>query len=393
MLPLAIYTVNRPQFYGSGIVNPFSKSSKLIGIALIALIHTFAGAQAPPAAEDEVRLVILGIDAGRTSWRGSEGGGFSAAVKVGSDVYLVDFGRNSMDRYFQAGLGPPGPQTMPGGLETLRAAFITHLHGDHVVDFPRLVLFGFPDGAADRDEPIRIFGPGPRGELPPVSRFLANPSAIVNPLNPTPGTRDMFESIMAAFATDLNYGILDSGRRNPVEFLDVRDIRIPPEIGASPTDLAPLMQPFEVYADESVSVTAVLVDHAPVFPAFAFRFDTARGSIVFSGDTGPHPNVVTLAQGADLLVHEVIDGTWADNLFPEPRSGPDAAAHRHLLESHTDIRVLGDIARRANVGTLILAHSVPPDLTQEDVDTLVTGFGGDAILAQPFMEWRLESRD
>ena len=36
---------------------------------------------------------------------------------------------------------------------------------------------------------------------------------------------------------------------------------------------------------------------------------------------------------------------------------------------------------------------MPPDLTQEDVDTLVTGFGGDAILAQPFMEWRLESRD
>ena len=92
-------------------------------------------------------------------------------------------------------------------------------------------------------------------------------------------------------------------------------------------------------------------------------------------------------------MHEVIDGTWADDRFPEPRSGTDAAAHRHLLESHTDIRVLGDIARRADVGTLILAHTVPPDLTQEDVDALVTGFGGDAILAQPFMEWRLESRD
>lgn len=374
-------------------MNPFSNPSNLIGVTLIALIHSLAGAQTASAAEDEVRLIILGVDAGRTSWRGSEGGGFSAVVEVGSDDYMVDFGRNSIDRYFQAGLEPSSPQSDPGGLETLRAAFITHLHGDHVVDFPRLVLFGFADGAVIRDEPILIFGPGPRGELPPVSRFLDNPSEIVNPLNPTPGTRDMFESIMAAFATDLNYGILDSGRRNPVEFLDVRDILIPPEIGASPSDLAPLMQPFEVYADESVSVTAVLVDHAPVFPAFAFRFDTARGSIVFSGDTGPHPNVVTLAQGADLLVHEVIDGTWADDRFPEPRSGTDAAAHRHLLESHTDIRVLGDIARRADVGTLILAHTVPPDLTQEDVDTLVTGFGGDAILAQPFMEWRLESRD
>ena len=48
------------------------------------------------------------------------------------------------------------------------------------------------------------------------------------------------------------------------------------------------------------------MQHAPVFPALGLRFDTDDGSVVFSGDTGPTDNLVELAQGADVLVHEVI---------------------------------------------------------------------------------------
>ena len=55
------------------------------------------------------------------------------------------------------------------------------------------------------------------------------------------------------------------------------------------------------------SSTAILVQHAPVFPAFGYRFDTPTGSVAFSGDTGECENVVRLAKDADVLVHEVID--------------------------------------------------------------------------------------
>jgi ribonuclease BN (tRNA processing enzyme) len=66
------------------------------------------------------------------------------------------------------------------------------------------------------------------------------------------------------------------------------------------------MEPFTVVDDGVVMVSAVLVPHGPVFPAFAFRF-TPEGSVVFSGDTAASENVVRLVHGADVLVHEVID--------------------------------------------------------------------------------------
>jgi ribonuclease BN (tRNA processing enzyme) len=52
--------------------------------------------------------------------------------------------------------------------------------------------------------------------------------------------------------------------------------------------------------DENVKVTAALVDHPPVVPSFAYRFDARDRSIVISGDTAPSDNVVKLARGADV---------------------------------------------------------------------------------------------
>jgi hypothetical protein len=51
------------------------------------------------------------------------------------------------------------------------------------------------------------------------------------------------------------------------------------------------MPPFPVYQDDRVRVTATLALHPPVFPSFAFRFETEDASIVFSGDTARSDNV------------------------------------------------------------------------------------------------------
>jgi len=59
--------------------------------------------------------------------------------------------------------------------------------------------------------------------------------------------------------------------------------------------LVPLVHPHEfskggiVMQDDNVRVRCALVDHPPVTPAFAYRFDSPDRSIVISGDTSPTP--------------------------------------------------------------------------------------------------------
>ena len=131
--------------------------------------------------------------------------------------------------------------------------------------------------------------------------------------------------------------------------------------GASMATAAPPMEPVEIYPmdDQGVRVTAILVQHAPVFPALAYRFDTPDGSVVFSGDTGPCDNLVRLAEDADFLVHEVIDvGLIADRVAKLPNRD---TILNHLTESHTSPEDAGRIASRAGVKTLVLTHLVPGD--------------------------------
>ena len=119
-----------------------------------------------------------------------------------------------------------------------------------------------------------------------------------------------------AYATDLNDRIFDTLRPAPQEMFDVTDIAIPDGSGYHPNDNpTPAMEPFEVYRDENVTVTAILVEHPPVATAFAFRFDTSEGSVTVSGDTAPTEKLVRLARDTDLLMHEAIDFDWVRKAY------------------------------------------------------------------------------
>lgn len=341
-------------------------------------------ASAPAAAGEEAHLVLLGTSGGRTSWRGVQAAGISSAVVVNGQVYLVDFGAGWLRRFFQAGLGAPPPAR---GLESLRAAFITHLHADHVVDYPSLVLFGASDGLSERKDPLLVFGPGVRGKLPPVSGSTTGVSAVVAPEGPTPGTVAMTEAMYRAFATDINDNILDSRKPNPHSRIKVQDIAIPAQAGIDPnTDPAPEMAPFPVYQDENVRVTATLVSHPPVYPSFAFRFDTPHGSVVFSGDTSPSRNLVRLAQGADVLVHEVIDTAWVNALYPQPRNAAQEAKAHHLVHAHTAVEDVGAVAQAAKVKVLVLSHLAPADNTAARWTRAKEGFEGELIVGSD-LQW------
>jgi ribonuclease BN (tRNA processing enzyme) len=140
--------------------------------------------------------------------------------------------------------------------------------------------------------------------------------------------------------------------------------------------------------DDNVKVTAALVEHPPVKPAFAYRFDCPDRSIVISGDTRPSQNLVKLAQGADVLVHEVMHLPSLEQLIA---TEPNAKTLReHLLASHTTTEQVGQIATEAGVKTLVLSHFVPggyPFLKDEVwLDAVRPHFAGNLVVGHDLQE-------
>ena len=112
-------------------------------------------------------------------------------------------------------------------------------------------------------------------------------------------------------------------------------------------------------SDDKMKITAALVDHPPVVPAFAYRFDARDRSIVISGDTAPSDNLVKLAQGADVLVHAVMYPPALDRLVSRV---PNAASLKASILAHqTSAEDAGRLAQAAAVKTLVLSHLVPAD--------------------------------
>lgn len=139
--------------------------------------------------------------------------------------------------------------------------------------------------------------------------------------------------------------------------------------------------------DANVRVTAALVQHPLVAPAFAYRFDCPDRSIVFSGDTRPSDNLIELARGADILVHEVMDLALIDRAL---RLDPNAKTLRkHLLDSHTPMSEVGQVATKAGVKTLVLNHFVPgivPIPDQVWIDAVKPHFNGKLVIGHDLME-------
>jgi ribonuclease BN (tRNA processing enzyme) len=221
--------------------------------------------------------------------------------------------------------------------------FITHHHSDHDADYGNLLLLSWASGLSTR---VDAYGP------PPLAKM----------------TRLFLEMNEA----DIAVRMADEGR--------------PP--------LRPLIAPHEITAggavmqDQRVRVTAALVEHPMVTPAFAYRFDCPDRSIVFSGDTRPCDSLVRLARGADVLVHEVLYLPAIDALV---RADPSAATlRRHLLASHTTAEEVGRIATAAGVKMLVLTHFVPggePAIPDEVWrDAVKPHFAGELIVGHDLME-------
>jgi ribonuclease Z len=270
--------------------------------------------RAPVGAPESTVVVMLGTGTPRPVpdvW------GPATAVLAGGRVFLVDAGAGVERRLAAAGLPTDG----------VTAAFITHLHSDHVLGLADLIFTSWVMG---RTRPFPVYGPH--------------------------GLARMTEHLYAAFSEDIQI------RTEGLEHESREGYRIEVhEIG-----------PSVAYDSGGVRVTAFLVNHGDWREAYGYRFDTPGRSIVFSGDTRPSEELVRMATGVDILIHEVQPSDSTQH--PGNRSAAEWASY--VRQYHTTALQLGELAARARPGLLVVYHNgrrAPDDRILTDIRRSFTG--------------------
>ncbi|MEV4312727.1 MBL fold metallo-hydrolase [Actinocrispum sp. NPDC049592] len=198
----------------------------------------------------------------------------------------------------------------------LGALLLSHLHPDHCADFTALTVF-------------RRYHPKPSRD-PKLHRL------------PVYAPGDAPERFAGAYAPSVK-------ERGETDLSDVFDFRA---LGSATVQVGP----FEV--------TSRLVLHP--CEAYAFRISHGGRSLVYTGDTGPCPQLDELTEGADVLLAEA---SWTH--------GPDRPADMHLSG-----RDAGELATRAGVRRLLITH-VPPWTDREAVFAEARqNYRGDARLVE-----------
>ncbi len=244
------------------------------------------------------RLVLLGTGTPNAE---PDRAGSAIAVVVNGTPYLVDAGPGVVRRARAA------HQNGVEGLavDRLSRVFLTHLHTDHTLGLPDLLLTPW---VLERKVPLHVFGPG--------------------------GTASMVSHIRAAFAADVEARLEGLEPANPTG----HEARVEE------------VEPGLVYEDENVRVTAFPVSHGYWEQAFAYRFETPDRVIVISGDTAPTRAVVEACRGCDILVHEVYSQAGFE--------GRDPVWQEYHAGSHTSGPALGRLAADADPGLLVLTHQL-----------------------------------
>lgn len=280
----------------------------VFAVALLAaagLTRNHAAAQTPEGAP-RTRIVMLGTG---TPNADPDRSGPAVAVVVDDRSYIVDCGPGVVRRAAAAadahGLAALRPSQ-------LRRVFITHLHSDHTLGCPDLLLSPW---VLDRDVPLEVWGPA--------------------------GTDRMFAHIIEAFREDIAMRIYGLEPRDAVGYR------------ADVTEIAPGV----VFEDDLVKVTAIPVKHGSWPHAFGFRFDTPDLSVVLSGDAAYSESLIEACNGCDVLIHEVISEHGLSGRAPEWQ-----AYHRSF---HTTSVELGELATRARAGTLVLYHTLLSGATEQ----------------------------
>lgn len=225
--------------------------------------------------------------------------GMSTLIEAGEQRLLFDCGRGATQRLFQLGLDYAQQDKL----------FLTHMHSDHLVGIPDLWLTGWILG---RKTPFKVWGPH--------------------------GSAHMMAHLQQAFSADIHI------RRDLDELLPQSGIDV---------EVQDIAEGF-VYEDNGVRVSVFDVDHRPVTPAFGFRIEYNGKVVVLSGDTRPSENLVKHAQGADLLIHEII----APKAFLKRQTQMTDHHRQQVIAHHTTPQQAGEIFSRINPALAVYSHVI-----------------------------------
>jgi len=264
-------------------------------VCCVALPHTFAQVNTDVPSKN-IRVTLLGTASGPRAF--VDKAGISTLVEAGGERLLFDAGRGFMQRLVQAGFP----------MNAVTKLFLTHLHSDHVIGVPDLMLTPW-SAPPERKVPLEVWGPD--------------------------GTRDMMRHLSEAFAFDIHM------RR------DVDESFSPDGIKTVAYDI----KPGKVYDKNGVTVTAFLVSHGLVKPSYGYRVDYAGRSVALSGDTSPTDNLVAVCKGVDVLIHEAIDLDVLRRLFP------DKARMDPIVARHTTPEQAADIFSKVSPRLAVFSHS------------------------------------
>ncbi|MDE2997035.1 MAG: MBL fold metallo-hydrolase [Bacteroidota bacterium] len=294
----------------------------MIRLLLLSLLIAY-----PVTAQDttsvQTRVVMLGTGTPNPM---PDRSGPSVAVVVGETSYIVDAGPGIVRR------AQAGYQNGIKGLHMtkLSKAFLTHLHSDHTVGLPDLMLSPW---VLERTDPLQLYGPE--------------------------GTEDMAYHLLKAYERDIQIRLYGLEPANNTGWrVQAHDV----EAGV-------------VYQDSLVTVEAFNVPHGSWPDAFGYRFTTPDRVIVISGDTAESDIIEQMCQRCDVLVHEAYsDSAWE-------RRTP--FWQNYHAQFHTSAKELGRIASRAQPGVLVLYHQLEWSSSLETLlDEVRSEFDGEVVNAE-----------
>jgi ribonuclease BN (tRNA processing enzyme) len=288
--------------------------------------------QQPPK---PTKITLLGTGTPAPSLERAGSGYF---IEVGNDRIVMDHGPDAHHRLLQSGRRAVD----------VTHVFFTHLHYDHCMDYGRLVLQRWDQGA-DRIPDLKVYGP------PPIAR--------------------MTEQL---FGADGVYGPDIRARIEHQSSVDVFKARGGTTPRKRPAPIVREVKPGDVIDGTGWKLKVGRATHVqPYLECLAFRLDAPDGSLCYTGDSGMSDEIVALARGCDVLIHM---NHYFSGTAPSP-------AYRAACGNHRDNAV---VAQRAGVKTLVLTHLLAqidhPRIREQIVHEIQQEFKGKVVWGEDLME-------
>ena len=310
---------------------------------LLGLLAFGVGAARAPGPGDALRVTFCGTSGPLPIHDRAKA---CVAVQAAGKLYLVDVGPESVENLMVWRLP----------LATARAVFLTHLHSDHLGD---LGEFNMQSWVSGRPAPLLVIGPA--------------------------GTDKVAKGFNLAYETDHNFR--NAHHEHGEVKLPIAAGVLSPQVVAMPKPDAAGGATKVVLQDGDLTVTAILVAHDPVKPAFGYRFDYKGRSVVISGDTRKWPPLASAAKGADVLIHEAQNSDMTKQMSLGLKGLGNArmsAIMADTLSYHTTPVEAAEIARMAGVKRLVLYHLTQAGLPNFTPEAFTRGMDAGGPL-----DWRL----